>query len=127
MKLSFAQSKENAVRPSIRTSGMAAAHYAPVTPMELHNTEQIVHRAEHLSALKYKVVVLTLGRKITGIESGIRQHIMPAQAELFAHDLYAALHNLDQAGYDYLLLESPPATKTWLAVNDRLQRAAHRA
>ncbi|MEQ1813651.1 MAG: L-threonylcarbamoyladenylate synthase [Candidatus Nitrotoga sp.] len=125
MKLSFA--KNSAVQPQIRTSGMMAAHYAPVTPMELHSAEHIVQRAQHLTALEYKVVVLALGRKIAGIEQSIRQYAMPAQAEQFGHDLYAALHSLDQAGYDYLLLESPPTTRAWLAVNDRLQRATHSA
>ncbi len=131
MKLSFAQNKNSTAQQycplvgQIRTSGMMAAHYAPVTPMELHSAEHIVQRAQHLTALKYKVVVLTLGRKIAGIEQNIRQHTMPAQAEQYGHDLYAALHSLDQAGYDYLLLESPPTTRTWLAVNDRLQRAAY--
>ncbi len=131
MKLSFAQNKNSTAQQycplvgQIRTSGMMAAHYAPVTPMELHSAEHIVQRAQHLTALKYKVVVLTLGRKIAGIEQNIRQHTMPAQAEQYGHDLYAALHSLDQAGYDYLLLESPPTTRAWLAVNDRLQRAAY--
>lgn len=127
MKLAFAQNKNSTAQPQIRTSGMMAAHYAPATPMELHSAEHIVQRAQNLTALENKVVVLTLGRKIAGIEQSIRQHVMPAQAEQFGHDLYAVLHSLDQAGYDYLLLESPPATQAWLAVNDRLQRAVHRA
>ncbi len=121
----ISQNKNSTAQSQIRTSGMMAAHYAPVTPMELHGAEHIVQRAQHLTALKYKVVVLTLGRKIAEIEQSIRQHAMPAQAEQFGHDLYTVLHSLDQAGYDYLLLESPPTTRAWLAVNDRLQRAAY--
>ncbi len=138
MKLAFVQpgspsgwqSGTNKIRTdanSIRTSGMMDSHYAPVTPLELHRAEDMVLRVQHLTELKHKVVVLTLGRKIAALDPSIRQFAMPAQAEPYAHDLYAALHSLDQAGYDYLLLESPPASAAWLAVNDRLQRAAHRA
>ena len=123
------QSGANKIRAdvhSIRTSGMMDSHYAPVTPLELYRAEDMVLRVQHLTELKHKVVVLTLGKKIAALDPSIRQFAMPAQAEQYAHDLYAALHSLDQAGYDYLLLESPPASAAWLAVNDRLQRAAHK-
>ena len=34
------------------------------------------------------------------------------------------LHRLDRAGFDRLLAEAPPATQEWLAINDRMRRAA---
>jgi L-threonylcarbamoyladenylate synthase len=46
----------------------------------------------------------------------------PAQA---AEQLYAALHRLDAAQAEVILIESPPATPEWDALRDRLQRAAY--
>lgn len=42
----------------------------------------------------------------------------------YAHRLYAVLHQLDEARPDRILAEAPPQTANWLAVNDRLRRAA---
>jgi L-threonylcarbamoyladenylate synthase len=41
-----------------------------------------------------------------------------------AADLYAALHRLDDAGVATILIQEPPATEDWLAIRDRLGRAA---
>ena len=49
---------------------------------------------------------------------------MPAEAEAYARMLYARLRELDAAGYDLLLAETVPDTPAWLAVRDRLRRAA---
>jgi hypothetical protein len=35
------------------------------------------------------------------------------------------LHELDQLGLDRIVVELPPVTDEWLAVRDRLMRAAH--
>ena len=44
--------------------------------------------------------------------------------ERYAHDLYANLRKLDAAGAKRILVEAPPASGEWEAVNDRLARAA---
>lgn len=135
MKLAFvqfdAQSGTNKIRPAshhIRTSGMMDSHYAPVTPLELHRTEALWQRVAQLGALQHKVAVLTVGEKMSpnNPRSSPQIFAMPAQAEHYAHDLYATLHHLDQLDFDCLLLEAPPTSPAWLAVNDRIQRAAHR-
>jgi L-threonylcarbamoyladenylate synthase len=38
--------------------------------------------------------------------------------------LYAALHRLDDAALDRIVVEMPPAGDDWLAVQDRLARAS---
>ena len=45
----------------------------------------------------------------------------PAQ---YARALYAVLRELDNAGYVRILMQSPPRTEEWAAVNDRIGRAA---
>ena len=42
----------------------------------------------------------------------------------YARCVYAALHELDCLGLDRIVVDCPPATDAWLAVRDRLCRAA---
>jgi L-threonylcarbamoyladenylate synthase len=51
---------------------------------------------------------------------------MPASAVDYGRVLYATLRRLDVAGHDLIIVETPPAAPEWLAVHDRLTRAAHR-
>jgi L-threonylcarbamoyladenylate synthase len=48
----------------------------------------------------------------------------PADAARYAHDLYANLRRLDASGASRILVEAPPGSPDWEAVNDRLRRAA---
>ena len=49
---------------------------------------------------------------------------LPDDAAGFGRALYAALHALDDAGVGLIAVESPPDYEAWLAVADRLRRAA---
>lgn len=49
---------------------------------------------------------------------------LPGQADGYARGLYAALHLLDAAECDSILVELPPKEPEWTAVHDRLRRAA---
>jgi L-threonylcarbamoyladenylate synthase len=49
---------------------------------------------------------------------------MPTNATIYARMLYATLRALDAAGHDVLLVEALPDAPEWLAVHDRLGRAA---
>jgi L-threonylcarbamoyladenylate synthase len=42
----------------------------------------------------------------------------------YAHEIYAALREADAAGTRLIVLEAPPSSAEWAAVNDRLRRAA---
>jgi L-threonylcarbamoyladenylate synthase len=48
---------------------------------------------------------------------------MPREPGAYAQKLYAALRELDAAGCERILVETPPDTADWAAVRDRLQRA----
>ena len=89
-----------------RASGTLAAHYAPATPVSLASRETI----EAELGRGAEVAVLELGRD-------------PDPAR-YGHDLYARLRELDTRGARRILVEAPPATPEWEAVNDRLARAA---
>ena len=49
---------------------------------------------------------------------------MPTEVNAYAHDLYSALRDLDDDLIDIILVQKPPQTVEWLAVNDRLSKAA---
>jgi len=48
---------------------------------------------------------------------------LPRQAEAYAQALYTALRELDRLQLDLILVEQPPNTEDWRAVNDRLSKA----
>jgi L-threonylcarbamoyladenylate synthase len=50
--------------------------------------------------------------------------VLPADPAAYARRLYALLRDLDEAGYDRILLQRPPAGPAWQGVNDRITRAA---
>ncbi len=49
---------------------------------------------------------------------------MPEDADGYAARLYAVLHELDGQALDRIVVDLPPRTDAWLAVHDRLRRAA---
>jgi L-threonylcarbamoyladenylate synthase len=49
---------------------------------------------------------------------------MPHDPDGYAARLYAALYALDALGLDRIVAARPPETEEWLAVRDRLRRAA---
>ena len=50
--------------------------------------------------------------------------VAPESATEYMHDLYVRRHELDQAGADLILIETPPTGDAWNAVQDRLARAS---
>ena len=105
-----------------RVSGSLAAHYAPQTPMRLVAGERLL---DFLNAQRHK-----------GDTCGVISHSQPPQAGMphpwrmlpadpvgYAHDLYAALREMDHANISLIAVEALPASPEWAAVSDRLRRA----
>lgn len=106
-----------------RVSGLLDSHYAPRTPLITGNWPAVLEQAQQRQAQGQRVVIITAEAR--GDETKLPLHLMPANSDKYAQALYATLRSLDLADYDALLLELPPSTSEWLAVQDRLQRAAH--
>jgi L-threonylcarbamoyladenylate synthase len=111
-----------------RVPGALVAHYAPVTPLEIHSGEALATRAEELLAQGLQVAVLLLNRELHGnpISPSLPQFLLPTQPVAYARGLYARLHEIDYFSFDRLLVEAPPKKESWGAVNDRLERASVR-
>jgi L-threonylcarbamoyladenylate synthase len=105
---------------SPRASGTLDAHYAPRTALLLLAREALPAEAHEQQALGKRIAALAIGE----LPEGIHGVALPAQPDGYAHGLYAALRSLDALGANLLLAERPPASRDWLAVNDRLRRSA---
>jgi L-threonylcarbamoyladenylate synthase len=50
--------------------------------------------------------------------------VLPDEPAGYAAGLYAALHRLEDAGCDVIVIAAPPGGGAWAAVRDRLRRAS---
>jgi len=108
-----------------RVPGALASHYAPATPLEVWPAGALAARADELARRGQRVTVLALGEAVAPPASA-QVEPMPADAAGYARVLYATLRRLDSAADGVILVEAPPESPDWLAVRDRLARAAHR-
>ena len=112
----------------LRAPGRLASHYAPATPLELVATGELPQRLVAQSAPRVRIAVVAYTpQAIAAAEAaGATVTAMPANAADYGRLLYGTLRALDAAGDDLIVVEAPPAAAEWLAVRDRLMRAAHR-
>jgi L-threonylcarbamoyladenylate synthase len=82
--------------------GLHHRHYSPRTPLVL------LAEGEPLPAGRGKLIE------------------MPDRPDQYAAKLYSVLHSADAEGWDWIGLRKPPETEEWLAIRDRLRRAASR-
>jgi L-threonylcarbamoyladenylate synthase len=92
--------------------GMSKRHYAPRARLVLSDDIETGGHPAPVGVLAYR-----------GADGPYRE-ILSADPREYAADLYAALHRLDDAGVATILVQPPPRTEDWLAVRDRLSRAA---
>jgi L-threonylcarbamoyladenylate synthase len=105
-----------------RVSGSLEAHYAPLTPLRLVAAARLLellnshrHRGGRCAAICHSQPPQA------GMPHAWR--MMPADPVGYAHDLYAALRDMDRAGADLIAVEALPDSPEWTAVADRLRRA----
>jgi len=111
---------EGAQAQSPRVSGSLQSHYAPHTRTELLPRARLIERAQACLQNGENVLVLSIAHPV-GTIPGL---VLADSPESYGHDLYAALRELDARRADRLLVESPPLRTDWVAVLDRLSRAA---
>lgn len=100
--------------------GMLSRHYSPKTPTVLCDdiASEIGNRSEA------KIGVIVLQQQIEG--ENVVQKVLSPEGDLkeAAKQLYATMHELDQAGLEVILIERMPESGLGISINDRLQRAA---
>jgi L-threonylcarbamoyladenylate synthase len=110
---------------SLPSPGMLARHYAPRTPLELASGDSAAVVKLHNDAGR-RVGWLALSAPPPVLPAHVAVRVMSSDPDIYASKLYAALHEFDDAGLDLIVVDLPPDTTAWLAVRDRLQRAAAR-
>lgn len=100
--------------------GMLAKHYSPTTPTVFLNDW-----AEALKQYPGKRIGLLVFNKVLLHPAIAQQEVLSHSGSLeeAATNLYAALHRLDKAGLDLILVEPLPDEGIGKALNDRLRRA----
>lgn len=106
---------------ALLSPGMLARHYAPHAPLEIapddgaDRVQTLLHAGERVGWLTFSAVkdspALTIVR-------------MPSEAAAYAAQLFDRLHWLDGAGVTRIVVACPPDGDEWLAIRDRLRRAA---
>lgn len=102
-----------------KAPGQHLLHYSPRTPCLLFASRQaMLHDACNKTGAA--ALLFGAGPSVTG-----KDLVLPDNAALAAEQLYSALHTLDAAQANIILIESPPPGAGWDALRDRLQRAAY--
>ena len=107
-----------------RVPGALEAHYAPRTPMRMVAGDRLL---DFLDTQRHKknmrCAVITHSQQPLAAMPHLGRRIA-ADPVAYAHDLYAALREMDHAGADLIVVEALPDRPDWEAVADRLRRAA---
>ena len=113
--------KKDAATP--RVSGSLDAHYAPRTPMRIVATAQLSETLAELNRAGKSVGLLA--HAVSSASCPAHSWcLLPDEPEGFARGFYAALRELDQGDNDLIVVEAIPSGADWMAVADRLRRAA---
>ncbi len=133
-------------KETIRTPGSDLSHYAPHHPLYLLSREDLykqlknkqdkkehkLNNAHENNINNKKIAILCFQENDENFQN-VMKALSPQVAlclqidrdpKQYARDLYSNLRKLDAATETYILVEKPPLHETWLAVLDRLQRAA---
>jgi len=108
-----------------RASGTLKAHYAPRTPLALLPFDVLEPLLAARAPGERVALVARASRAGHWAEaSDVHFVAAPEDPHLYARDLYGLLRALDRANVSRILIEKLPDTIEWIAVNDRLGRAA---
>jgi L-threonylcarbamoyladenylate synthase len=109
-----------------RASGTLKAHYAPRTPLVLLPFDALEPMLAAARDAGTRVALVARASRVGAWAEAREVHFVPAPEEphVYARELYGLLRTLDRAGLARILIEKLPDTPEWIAVNDRLGRAA---
>ena len=109
-----------------KSPGMLERHYAPEASLEIaqgsgservHALAQAGLRVGWMSQRAQRLDDDPLWSQVVLVQ-------MPYDSEGYAARLYEVLHQLDEAKVDRIVVDALPSSPEWLAVRDRLRRAA---
>ncbi len=96
--------------------GMHPRHYSPRTPLYLATNGKVPDQGQGQG--------LYLRYQHPPSRANIAIHQMPQSAADYGAALYDVLHQADARDYNWIVVDLPPRTPGWEAIQDRLRRAA---
>jgi L-threonylcarbamoyladenylate synthase len=119
-------SRVQSPKSALRSPGQLRKHYAPKGRLLLLNWYDDSDLRSKLSTLNSQpstchVIAHT---QVPAAEDFAGVSVIPHDAEAFARAIYAELHRCDEAGAEWIVVETPPDLPEWSAIADRLKRAA---
>lgn len=108
--------------PTPRVSGALAAHYAPLTPLQLVPAQELAAVLRQAQAQGERLAVWAPAE--AQLPAVAVRRDAPADAVEYARALYAVLRELDAAQCQRILIQQPPQGAAWHGIHDRLGRAA---
>ena len=106
----------------VKVAGNVKAHYQPNTPLRCLPYAELIHYLQSQTSVKTAVLHQNeLPAEITPLYS----KRLPISPKDFARVMYRELFAADQSGAELILLEMPPTSAQWSAVQERLSRAVH--
>ncbi|WP_047540146.1 L-threonylcarbamoyladenylate synthase [Methylotenera versatilis] len=116
-----------------KAPGQHLLHYSPKTPIKLFDSAEALMRYQQISKQTCAVLLIDDGstNKLLTTKPMKPQPVKPQIVQLpknpaiVAEQLYGVLHHLDTLNVAQLLVQLPPDRPEWLAILDRLTRAAH--
>ncbi len=103
--------------------GMMEKHYSPDAILIVLPANAIINEIEKRLSQNEKIGILAYSNALKWPEVH-RIEMLCGEAPLYAAELYAALHRLDDAGSEVIVVEDVPFGLEWAAVRDRLRRAS---
>jgi L-threonylcarbamoyladenylate synthase len=103
--------------------GLMARHYAPRATLVLAPDEGL-ELVRQLAGGGHRVGWLVFADTGEHAPALVSTVLMPKDATAYAARLYAVLHELDAAGVDAIVAARVPESRDWIAIRDRLTRAA---
>jgi L-threonylcarbamoyladenylate synthase len=110
-----------------RSPGTLDRHYAPRAPIRMVAAGDAIALATTIDSLRgndTRIGLLAYSDFDLPFRNDVIVRMLPSRAEPYATGLFAALHELDDAGVTAIVIEAVPDLAIWDAVRDRLKRAA---
>lgn len=112
-----------ATAATIRVPGSDKSHYAPHTPLQVLTYADLLQTVQELQRQAKTLSVISFQQKPINLSTHLYWQQVQFDPDDFAHNLYANLRAHDQLNNSVILLEQPPLTNPWTAIQDRLARA----
>lgn len=111
---------------TLRSPGLLKKHYAPRARLVMLAWENEADLESQISRLNIPLSRLQVVAHTRIPLSGVfhRVSVIPHDAEAFARAIYGELHACDEAGAEWIIVETLPEAPEWRAIADRLRRAA---